>query len=330
MSKKVLTVSVAAYNVEAYIENALRSLCVPEIIDKLEIFVVDDGGTDGTLGIAKAFAARYPASVFPVHKENGGYGSTVNYSLSHATGKYFKLLDGDDWFDSEGLRRLVSELENSAVDIVMNNYKTGPDPEHLTVRDFYAEEGGGVKDLSSFVAKRDFGMWAMTFRTEILRACGLTLPEHVLYTDALVVAYPLAAAKTMRFFDFSVYCYRVGRDGQSMSKEAIKKHYREMIGLDERLAAFCARQESSPNYPIIRKRVSEYHAGTVHFMLLLPVCRESLREIKALDKRVRAISEDVYRFSGQAGHTGALLRVMRRTGYLPYWGMKFLQGKLKY
>ena len=128
MSKKILTVSIAAYNVETFIDQALRSVCVDAVIDRLEIFVIDDGGTDGTLGIAQRYADRYPDSVFPVHKENGGYGSTVNYSLAHATGTYFKLLDGDDWFDSEGLVKLVDVLEKTDVDLIMTNYQTGPDP----------------------------------------------------------------------------------------------------------------------------------------------------------------------------------------------------------
>ena len=330
MSKKILTVSIAAYNVETFIDQALRSVCVDAVIDRLEIFVIDDGGTDGTLGIAQRYADRYPDSVFPVHKENGGYGSTVNYSLAHATGTYFKLLDGDDWFDSEGLVKLVDVLEKTDVDLIMTNYQTGPDPEHLTLRDYYAEEGGEVKNLSHFTAKSDFGMWGMTFRTQVLRDCGLSLPEHVLYTDALVVSYPLSTAKTMQYFDFSVYCYRVGRDGQSMSKQSIMKHCPEMMDLDIRLATFCAAQKANPNYPIIRKRVSEYHAGTVHFMLLMPICRSSLRKIKTLDKNIRTISEDVYRHAENAGHTGTLLCLMRRMGYVPYWGMVFFQRFLKY
>ena len=330
MNGKLLTVSIAAYNVEAFIERALDSVCVESVIDRLEIFVVDDGGTDGTMRIAQRFADRYPASVFPVHKENGGYGATVNYSLAHAAGAFFKLLDGDDWFDSEGLIRLLEALEKTDADIVMTNYRTGPEPERMTVRDYYAEEGGGVKDLSRFTAKSDFGMWAMTFRTKVLRDCKLWLPERVLYTDALVVAYPLAVAKTMQYFDFCVYCYRVGQDGQSMSRQSIAKHYQDMVSLDIRLAEYCAGQKQNPNYPLIRKRVSEYHAGTVHFMLLLSICRKSLREIKELDKKIHSISEDTYRFAENAGHTGTLLRVMRRTGYLPYWGMVFFQNKLKY
>ena len=100
---KTLTISIAAYNMEAWIKRALDSLLDKRVIDDLEVFAVDDGGTDRTLEIAKEYALQYPNSIFPIHKENGGYGSTVNYSVKHANGKYLKLLDADDWFDADGL-----------------------------------------------------------------------------------------------------------------------------------------------------------------------------------------------------------------------------------
>ncbi len=106
--EKLLTISIAAYNVEGYIRNTLDSLIVPEILDKLEVFIVDDGGNDNTLQIAREYESKYPETFHAVHKENGGYGSTVNYSIAHATGKYFKLLDGDDWYLSRNLKRLIS------------------------------------------------------------------------------------------------------------------------------------------------------------------------------------------------------------------------------
>ena len=93
---KLLTVSIAAYNMEKYIRQALDSLLSCRHAQSIEIFVIDDGGTDHTLEIAKEYAWKHPGTVIPVHKENGGYGSTINYSIEHATGKYFKQLDGDD------------------------------------------------------------------------------------------------------------------------------------------------------------------------------------------------------------------------------------------
>ena len=57
---KILTISIAAFNVEKYIRETLTSLCDDEVIDDLEIFVIDDDGKDHTLEIAKEFANKYP------------------------------------------------------------------------------------------------------------------------------------------------------------------------------------------------------------------------------------------------------------------------------
>ena len=123
--EKILTVSIAAYNMEKYIRRALDSLIDERIIHDLEVFVIDDGGSDSTLDIAKEYASKYPNSIFPVHKENGGYGTTVNYSIQYANGKYFKLLDGDDWFDKNGLYELVNRLKKADSDIILTNYQSG-------------------------------------------------------------------------------------------------------------------------------------------------------------------------------------------------------------
>lgn len=79
-SEKVATISIAAYNMEKHIRKTLDSLLDERVIDDLEVLVVDDGGTDRTLEIANEYAATYPNSIFPIHKENGGYGSVLNYT----------------------------------------------------------------------------------------------------------------------------------------------------------------------------------------------------------------------------------------------------------
>ena len=50
---KVLTISVAAYNVEPYIKENLDSIVASTAKDDIEVFVVDDGGKDGTYELAK-------------------------------------------------------------------------------------------------------------------------------------------------------------------------------------------------------------------------------------------------------------------------------------
>lgn len=316
---KILTISVAAYNVASYINNCLDSLCVSEIIKDIEVFVVDDGATDDTLKIAKEYEKKYPFSFHVVHKENGGYGSTVNYSIKHATGKYFKLLDGDDWYDSDELVKLIKMLKKTDSDIVVTNYKTGPDKSGLKIIDYYSNEKPGVKKLSGFIPVRYFGMWAMVVKTKVLRDCKLTLPEHELYTDQYFCTYPLAYAKTIQFVNCCVYCYRTERDGQSMSKESRIKHYKVTLTHAIKLTKFCASQEGKPNYPIILKRVSGYHSGAINTLLLKPISKKSLNEIKMHERKIKTISKDVFNEAVKAGETGRLLWIMRHTGYLSYW-----------
>ena len=94
-------------------------------MDKLEVFVVDDGGIDGTLKIAQKYQKKYPGTFYAVHKENGGYGSTVNYSIAHATGKYFKLLDGDDWFNTDKWKEYEKDFAEAGIEIIYFPYTKG-------------------------------------------------------------------------------------------------------------------------------------------------------------------------------------------------------------
>ena len=119
---KLLTLSIAAYNAEKYIRNALNSLVDESILDALEVFVIDDGGIDSTLDIAREYERNYPHTFHAVHKENGGFGSTVNYSIANATGKYFKLLDADDWYETEGVVSLVQFLGETDDDLIVIPY----------------------------------------------------------------------------------------------------------------------------------------------------------------------------------------------------------------
>ena len=115
--EKILTVSIAAYNVQNYIKKTLDSLLVGKI-DDLEILVEDDGGTDNTINIVKEYEKKYPNVVKLIHKENGGYGSTINKSIEIASGRYFKQLDGDDWYDSENFTDFLNILRKIDVDAI--------------------------------------------------------------------------------------------------------------------------------------------------------------------------------------------------------------------
>ena len=226
--EKILTISIAAYNVEQYIEQALDSLIDERIIDDLEIFVVDDGGKDKTLEIAKRYAEKYPLSVFPIHKENGGYGSTINTSVKLATGKYFKQLDGDDWFEKDNMYRFVELLKTIDVDMVVTQataiYENNNTKELWELYDYLSE---GEYVLDDIKTKKPFNLYSSTFKTSILKDNNIKITEHCFYTDTEYASFPIPYVNKLYICHFTLYQYRIGREGQSMSVEGIKKHFKE-------------------------------------------------------------------------------------------------------
>lgn len=120
--EKILSISIAAYNVEKFLKDTLNSLISPEIMDDIEVLIVDDGSKDSTAAIGKEFEEKYPGSFKVISKPNGGYGSTINAAMDVATGKYFKTLDGDDWYDTENLIKFIKELKNIDTDLVVTPF----------------------------------------------------------------------------------------------------------------------------------------------------------------------------------------------------------------
>ena len=117
---KDISFVVPCYNSEAYMEKCIDSLLIGK--NQVEIIIVDDGSTDKTGKIADNYHKKYPQSVKIIHQENGGHGEGINVGLKHATGKYFKVVDSDDWLDEEAYKKLLQEIKHLDTDLIVCNY----------------------------------------------------------------------------------------------------------------------------------------------------------------------------------------------------------------
>lgn len=122
--EKLLTVAVPAYNADWCIEKCLSSFVDEGVISALEVIVVNDGSTDSTAEIAAEFAARYPDTFRVINKANGGHGSGINVAIAHAKGKYFKVVDADDWVITQNLAPYLKYLSENTADVVLTHYHT--------------------------------------------------------------------------------------------------------------------------------------------------------------------------------------------------------------
>lgn len=115
-----VSVIMPAYNVERYVEEALRSALTQTFPD-LEVLVVDDGSTDRTADVVRPIAA-VDSRVRLIQQENRGLAGARNTALRAARAPLLALLDSDDVWLPEFLEQQVTILRSRPeVDIVTGN-----------------------------------------------------------------------------------------------------------------------------------------------------------------------------------------------------------------
>lgn len=217
--EKLLTITVPSYNTEQYIDECMPYLIDEKIIDNIEILVVSDGSKDNTVAVASKWQEEYPQSIRVIEKENGGHGSTINRGIQEATGKYFKVVDGDDWVVTENLVALIEFLKNNDVDLINNPYfehdeVSGQETLMMTL-DIPSYK---IDEYSKVVEKIKIPpMHTVTYKTKILKSNNILIDEKMFYVDVEYITFPLPFVKTQVYLDFPVYVYRVNSGTQSMA-----------------------------------------------------------------------------------------------------------------
>ena len=218
--QKLLTVVVPVYRVEAYINKCLDSLLVsPDLMEKLEVIVVNDGTPDNSAEMSREYVKRYPGTFRQFDKENGGHGSAWNVGLKEATGKYLRFLDSDDWFTN--LDRLMADLEGCNADIVFNPFvKEYTYEGRVEIVDAFPEQGVVPIDVNSWGLSRwgynSVNFWSGTYKTEILKPLQPLFVERAMFDDYIITWAPLVYGRTCLSLRYPIYHYLIGRPGQSM------------------------------------------------------------------------------------------------------------------
>jgi glycosyltransferase involved in cell wall biosynthesis len=117
------SVIIPAFNCEAYIADCLNSVTAQTEPD-IEIIVVDDGSTDGTLDVAKQTASTDPRVSVYTQPHSGFPGVARNVGLARATARYVSFLDGDDLYHPEKIKRSLEAFTRlDGIEIVFHDYK---------------------------------------------------------------------------------------------------------------------------------------------------------------------------------------------------------------
>ena len=194
--------------------------------ERVEIIIVNDGSKDGTAAIADKYAAMYPTIIKAIHQPNGGHGEAVTTGLRNASGKFFKVVDSDDWVDEGTYRGVLDVLEiyQDDIEMLISNYvyeKQGAKhkmvmeyKEYLPVNQIFTWE-----DVKPFPVGKCLLMHSVIYKTQMLRDCGLELPKHTFYVDNIFVFKPLPYVKHMYYLNVDFYRYFIGREDQSVNEK---------------------------------------------------------------------------------------------------------------
>lgn len=322
--QKTLSISVAAYNIEQFIRQCLDSFVESGVISDIEVIVTDDGSKDKTPDIVGEYVALYPESIKLIKQKNAGPGSTVNSGIANATGKYFRMVDGDDWVNGQDFKKLVDRLKNTDSDAVVCNYVTVDNQTGMQTRfcvDLEDSLEYGVEDAAD---KLSISMHNIIFKTEIAKKIELF---NCFYTDAQYLLFPFKYVKTVTYFNLDIYMYRVALGTQSMSVASLQRninmHDNVLFSLVDFLGKFESENDDLPNTArFIAERIVNIAGCELGTLLSFKPSKEKKAQIVNFLARLEKSSSTVYNMLQEK----KTVKVLGKKG-LTYYLVSFLHRK---
>jgi len=163
---------VPAYNEGSNLEDVLRR--VYDLPLRAEVIAVDDGSTDETPAILRAFEESHGLTVVR-HDENRGKGAAVRTGIAHTTGEVVLIQDADMEYDPADVVDLIRPIGEGYADVVFGSRLTGGRPQRAYM--FWHLVGNRVLALLTNIlwntTLSDMETGYKAFRGEIVRSFEL-------------------------------------------------------------------------------------------------------------------------------------------------------------
>lgn len=304
---KILTLILPTYNAQKFLDKGLTSMILPaEWMEKLEVIVVNDGSSDNSAEVAQQYVDRYPGTFCILNKQNGGHGSGINAGVKAARGRYFKVIDADDWVDTDALMQTMQILEQEPpVDALIQSYRTHDiSTSPATVKTIAVAPPSQEQTVYSLEELMDgpyctncMTFHGLTYRTDFYRNQHYDMPEHVFYEDQEYSTIPLCRAQTLRVLDLPLYEYRIGDVNQSVSSASMLKRLDHFLTVERRMLAFEPNLIDCPDgaYAFWEHKMSKFLTDIYRVMLIRSKDKRIYRNAaENLTQEVRVISESLY------------------------------------
>ncbi|WP_431841922.1 glycosyltransferase [Calidifontibacter indicus] len=219
----LLSIVVPFYNVGAYIGACLESLRT-QLLDDIEVIMVDDGGSDDSVDVAREYAAKDPRFTL-VSQENQGLGPARNTGTAHARGKYLTFVDSDDLVAPRAYTLMVGSLEETGSAFAAGNaYRFSSHKgayQSWTHRQPFAKTRIATTIDDVPVLMRDRMIWNKVYRRSFWDAGGYEFPP-IRYEDYMVTLRAYLEAPAVDIFADHVYFWRDRESGDSITQQAAR------------------------------------------------------------------------------------------------------------
>ena len=209
--KPKVSIIIAVYNCENYIEACARSL-FEQTLDSIEYIFVNDATPDDSIIILNNIIEEYPARKPFVKiiniKKNGGVSNARHIGMENATGEYVIHADSDDWVDGDMYERLYIKAKETDADIVGCNFRH----EYTDIQyDFHQQYADTIEEnISRLINGRIFpSLCTSLTRRSLIKENGISFPEGLNMGEDLFFNLQLYLhTKKIVSIDWAPYHYR--------------------------------------------------------------------------------------------------------------------------
>jgi len=238
-----LSIIIAAYNVEKYIEKCVYS-CVHQNILKsdYEIIVINDGSSDTTRDKVNKLTFEIK-NLKVVHQENSGLGACRNTGLKHSEGQYVWFIDGDDYLEENILQDVVNEIEKNKLDSLVLDYATVD--QQYDIIGAYLNKVVGVKNVvsGSEFYKNNYTnsyTWLFVFNRKLFLNYEVEFKENINMQDSEILPKLLINTQRLALLNKVCYYYIQQADSYTNSSKGQKrfKYFESIIEVRNSLQDF--------------------------------------------------------------------------------------------
>ncbi len=282
-----LSVIVPVYNVEKTLRRCIASI-VRQNVDSMEIIMVNDGSTDGSLAVAEDLAREYDC-IKLISQANGGLSAARNTGIEACSGELITFVDSDDWLLDNTYAQLLSIMESHAdCDIV----------EYRPIASNGSQVRYECSEISTFSSAKDYWLngkayrhtyaWNKIFRRRLLfqgNKPDIRFPEGKLFEDVYFLSELLTRNPRIIVTPIEGYVYYYNTEGITANtgakghEDLLEGHLKaakllQMEFMHEEANTVMA-EEAEYYLDILNIQICAYKYG--HPQLSLPSRRISLR-----------------------------------------------------